>query len=290
MLCNLCAKKCNRERTETIADGNCHMPLKIKIAHYELFHYEEPCISINKGSGAIFFSGCNLDCVFCQNYEISEKCKGKYVTIDEFIDIIKELENMGAENINLVSPTHYALAIVQALKKYKPKVPVVYNTNAYENIETIKMVAPYIDVFLPDFKYYDNKIAKRFSGANNYYEVALSAIKYMRELKTDIFAENGKILQGVIIRHMILPLCTNDSINVLNTINKELPNTKVSLLAQYTPCGKADEYKEINRKITKREYNKVLDKYIDLNLDGYVQDLSSSNKDFIPEFKYINME
>ncbi len=288
MLCNLCAKKCNKTRTETMAEGNCHMPLKIKIAHYELFHYEEPCISINKGSGAIFFSGCNLDCVFCQNYEISKICKGKFITIDEFIDIIKELESMGAENINLVSPTHYALAIVQALKKYKPKVPVIYNTNGYENIETIKMVAPYVDVFLPDFKYYDNKIAKRFSGAENYYNVALSTIKIMRELKQDVFDENSKILQGVIIRHMILPLCTNDSVNVLKTISKELPNTKVSLLAQYTPCGKANEYKEINRKITKREYDKVLDKYIELNLDGYVQDLSSSNKDFIPKFKFIN--
>lgn len=288
MLCNLCAKKCNKERTEVLAEGNCHMPLKIKIAHYELFQYEEPCISINKGSGAIFFSGCNLDCVFCQNYEISEKCKGKFITTDEFIEIIKELEVMGAENINLVSPTHYALAITQALKKYKPKVPVIYNTNAYENIETIKMVAPFVDVFLPDFKYYDDAIATRFSGAKNYFNIALNAIKCMRELKSDAFDETGKILQGVIVRHMVLPLCTNDSIKVLNTISKELPNTKVSLLAQYTPCGRASEFKEINRKITKREYEKVLNCYYNLNLTGYVQDLTSATKDFIPKFKFCD--
>ena len=288
MLCNLCAKKCNKERTEVLAEGNCHMPLKIKIAHYELFQYEEPCISINKGSGAIFFSGCNLDCVFCQNYEISEKCKGKFITTDEFIEIIKELEAKGAENINLVSPTHYALAITQALKKYKPKVPVIYNTNAYENIETIKMVAPFVDVFLPDFKYYDDAIATRFSGAKNYYNIALNAIKCMRGLKLDIFDETGKILQGVIVRHMVLPLCTNDSIKVLNTISKELPNKKVSLLAQYTPCGRASEFKEINRKITKREYEKLLTCYYNLKLTGYVQDLTSATKDFIPKFRFCD--
>ena len=287
MLCNLCAKKCNKERSLEIANGNCHMPLKIKIAHYELFNYEEPCISLNKGSGAIFFSGCNLDCVFCQNYEISTNCKGKFITTDELISIFKELEKMGAENINLVSPTHYALAIVEALKLYRPKIPVIYNTNAYENIETINYVAPYIDVFLPDFKYYDNNLAQRFSGVKNYYEIALKAIQTMRKLKPDIYDNNGKILQGVIIRHMILPLCTNDSIKILETIHKEIPNTKVSLLAQYTPFGKAEKFKEINRKITKREYQKVLNKYIELNFDGYIQELSSSSVSFIPHFKYI---
>lgn len=288
MLCNLCAKKCNKERTEVLAEGNCHMPLKLKIAHYELFHYEEPCISLNKGSGAIFFSGCNLDCVFCQNYEISANCKGKFISINDLVETIKELENGGAENINFVSPTHYALQIVEALKIYKPKIPIIYNTNGYENLETIKYIAPYIDVFLPDFKYYNEMIAKRFSNAENYYETTLKAIKLMRELKEDKFDTNGKILQGVIIRHMILPLCANDSIKVLETIKKEIPNTKVSLLAQYTPYARASEFKEINRKITKREYNKVLSKYIELNLDGYVQDLTSSNKDYIPHFKFID--
>lgn len=287
MLCNLCAKKCNKERTEVLAEGNCHMPLKLKIAHYELFNYEEPCISLNKGSGAIFFSGCNLDCIFCQNYEISANCKGKFITINDLVEIIKELEANGAENINFVSPTHYALQIVEALKIYKPKIPLIYNTNGYENLETIKYVAPYIDVFLPDFKYYDETLAKRFSNVENYCKTTLNAIKLMRELKEDKFDTNGKILQGVIIRHMVLPLCTNDSIKVLETVSKEMPNTKVSLLAQYTPYARAGEFKEINRKITKREYEKVLNKYIELNLDGYVQDLTSSNQDFIPHFKFV---
>jgi len=264
------------------------MPLRLKIAHYELFQFEEPCISLNKGSGAIFFSGCNLNCVFCQNYDISTLGGGKFISVQELVDIFKELENMGAENINLVSPTHYALQIVEALKIYKPKIPVIYNTNSYENLSTLQMVAPYVDVFLPDFKYHSSNIAKKFSNAEDYFYVALNAIKLMRKLKPDIYAENGKILQGVIVRHMVLPLCVSDSIKVLQTIKEQIPNTKVSLLAQYTPYGKACEFKQINRKITKREYNLVLNEYISLNLDGYVQELSSAKEAYIPKFKYIN--
>ena len=287
MKCYLCPKKCGKERSETEFGGNCKMPTKIKIAHYELFKYEEPCISIGAGSGAIFFSGCNLDCVFCQNSEISQNCKGKYITKEELINIIKELESMGAENINFVSPTHYAPQIVDALKLYKPKVPVIYNTNGYESEEMIEYVAPYVDVFLPDFKYYSCKLSQMFSGVNNYFEVAVKAIKKMRRLKEDLYSSNGKIMQGVIIRHMILPLCTDDSINVLRTIKNEIPNTKVSLLAQYTPVYNAKNIKQINRKITLREYKKVLDEYNNLKLDGFVQELESASEEYIPKFKFI---
>lgn len=264
------------------------MPTQLKVASFELFKFEEPCISLNKGSGAIFFCGCNLDCVFCQNYQISSLLKGKFLSVDQLIQIMQNLEQMGAENINLVSPMHYAVQIVEALKKYKPKVPVIYNTNAYESVQTIEFVAPYVDVFLPDFKYYSNDLASQLSGANNYFQVALDAIKTMRKLKPDIFAPNGKILQGVIIRHMILPLCTSDSINVLKTIGRELPNTKVSLLAQYTPYAKAKQIKGLNRKITQREYDLVLQAYNQLNLDGYVQERSSSSEQYIPHFKFVD--
>ena len=287
MICNICAKKCNAERTNTKACGKCGMSETLKIAHYQLFLNEEPCISLNKGSGAIFFSGCNLKCVFCQNYDISTLNKGKTITIQELANIFKELEDSGAENINLVSPTHFALQIVEALKIYKPKIPVIYNTNAYENIQTIEYVANYVDVFLPDFKYCDEGISKMFSDVADYYCVALKAIKKMRELKSDIYSTNGKILQGVIIRHMVLPLCVGDSINVLQTIAKEIPKTKVSLLAQYTPYGKACEYKNINRKITKREYSLVLDEFKSLGLDGYTQELSSAKTEYIPNFKFV---
>lgn len=287
MKCYLCPKKCGKERENFVGDGACKMPNKIKIAHYELFNFEEPCISIGKGSGAIFFSGCNLGCVFCQNYEISTLGKGKIIDKQELINIIKELEDMGAENINFVSPMHYALALVEVLKEYKPKVPVIYNTNAYEDEKVIEMLAPFVDVFLPDFKYCSSVLSEKFSNVPNYYEVALKSIKKMRELKQDIYDASGKILQGVIIRHMILPLCTNDSVQVLKTIKEHLPNTKVSLLAQYTPYGKAKEFKAINRKITFKEYNKVLQVYNDLGLDGYIQELESATEDYIPKFKFV---
>lgn len=286
MKCYLCPKNCGVERNEVVGEGNCGMPTKVKIAHYELFMFEEPCISVGKGSGAIFFSGCNLKCVFCQNYEISTKKKGKFITVEELANIFKELESLGAENINLVSPTHYVLQIIEALKIYKPKVPIIYNTNGYENVKSIELIAPYVDVFLPDFKYFSSELSSKFSSVPNYFETALKAIKKMRELKQDRF-NNGKIEEGVIIRHMILPLCTDDSIKVLETITKEIPNTKVSLLAQYTPYGEASKIKAINRKITKREYDKVLNSYVNLNLDGYVQDLESASTKFIPNFKFI---
>lgn len=280
---------CNCERNLKHGEGVCGMPSEIKIAHYELFKFEEPCISIGKGSGAIFFSGCNLKCVFCQNYQISTLGKGKVISAGELIDIIKELEDMGAENINFVSPMHYALGIIETLKKYKPKVPVIYNTNAYEKPEVIQALAPYVDVFLPDFKYVSPKLSEMFSGAPNYFDVALEAIRTMKRLKPDIYDPSGKILQGVIIRHMILPLCTDDSIAVLNTIKKEFDGTKVSLLAQYVPYGRACEFKAINRRITQREYNKVLKEYERLGFDGYVQELESASEEYIPKFKYIDL-
>lgn len=285
MICNLCPRNCGVDREKVL--GFCNMKSTLKIAHYELFKFEEPCISVGKGSGAIFFSGCNLNCVFCQNYDISTCGKGKEFSILEFIDIIKELENAGAENINLVSPMHYALQIIEALKIYKPKVPVIYNTNAYEKVEVIKALANYVDVFLPDFKYVSGNLSKRFSNAEDYFDVALSAIKTMRKLKQDKYM-GDKIVEGVIIRHMILPLCADDSIAVLKNIKQNFPTTKVSLLAQYTPYGKACEIKQIARKITKREYNRVLEQYINLGLDGYVQDLSSATCDYIPKFKFID--
>lgn len=288
MKCYLCPKRCGAERNENVANGNCHMPNKIKIAHYELFQFEEPCISIGKGSGAIFFSGCNLNCVFCQNYEISSLGNGKFISKQEMINIIKELENAGAENINFVSPMHYSLQILDVLKTYKPKVPVIYNTNAYEDEAVIKMLAPYVDVFLPDFKYYSSKLSDMFSGVPDYFDVALKSIKAMRELKADVFDQHGKILQGVIIRHMILPLCTDDSVKILETIKTQIPSTKVSLLAQYTPYAKACEFKAINRKITKREYEKVLKKFNELGLDGYIQELESAKEEYIPKFKFVN--
>ncbi len=283
MLCNRCPRQCNIDRSKNI--GFCGASEKIKIAKYSLFLYEEPCISGKGGSGAVFFSGCSLKCVFCQNYEISTLQQGKEITIAELANIFRELENNGADNINLVNPTHYILEIIEALKIYRPSIPIVYNSHGYETEESIRLIAPYIDVFLPDFKYYDNECAKRYSHCNNYVETVTKALKVMRELKSDVF-ENDMMKQGLLIRHMIMPLQSNQSVQILEWIKNNLPNTKVSLMAQYTPYAKACEYKEINRRITKREYQKVVNKYLELELDGYIQERESASCVYIPKWDF----
>ena len=283
MKCHLCPRNCNVDRN--INKGYCLSTSNVKIAKYALFNYEEPCISGEKGSGAIFFSNCSLRCVFCQNYEISCLGKGKEITDLKLANIFKELENMGAENINLVNPTHYVKNIVNALKIYRPKIPIVYNTHGYESVETLKLISKYVDIFLPDFKYFSNLSAKKYSNTFNYVEVVTKALLCMRNLKKDVF--DDKIMkQGLIVRHMIMPLLTDESIQILTWIKKNLKGTKVSLMAQYTHYAKACEFKEIKRKITKREYNKVVDKFLELNLDGYIQDRESADALYIPKWDY----
>ena len=281
MICSLCPRGCNVDRS--VARGFCGMPQNVKVAKYCLFGFEEPAISGKGGSGAVFFSGCSLKCVFCQNYEISTLGNGQEIKVQKLADIFRKLEEMGADNINLVNPTHYSYQIVEALKIYRPNIPIIYNTHGYEKEQTLYMLSPFVDVFLPDFKYFSDESAKKYSHCVDYVEVTKKAIKLMRELKPDIY-DGEMIKQGVIIRHMIMPLLTNESIEILTWIKQNLGNTKVSLMSQYTPYAKACEHKEINRKITRREYNKVLDKYLELNLDGYVQDMDSANIVFIPDF------
>lgn len=262
------------------------MPAKPKIALYQLFYYEEPCITAQNGSGAVFFSGCSLRCVFCQNHEISSLGNGRQISVEQLAEIFKQLEQMGAENINLVNPTHYVDAIEKALDIYKPNIPIVYNTHGYETVETIERVAKFVDVFLPDFKYINNEFAKKYSNAPNYVETCKTALLKMRQLKQCDEYKNGKLVSGVLVRHLVLPLMANDSIKILEWISQNLPNTKVSLMAQYTPCANASSYPEINRKITKREYDKVVSAFIDLGLDGYVQERESSSTEFIPKWDY----
>ncbi len=281
MICNLCPRQCNVDRSQF--KGFCGESEKIKIAKYCLFNFEEPLISGKNGSGAIFFCGCSLKCVFCQNYDISSLDKGKEITVYELAQIFKYLETNGAENINLVNPTHYVKQIIEALKIYRPSIPIVYNTHGYEKIETLKMLAPYIDVYLPDFKYFDNFCSKKYSNCSDYVDVVKAALKFMREQGQDIVSD-GVMKKGMIVRHLIMPLMTDQSIAILNWIKRNLNDTLVSLMAQYTPYGRADQFKEINRKITKREYQKVVDAYIDLNLNGFVQDRESANVVYIPKW------
>ena len=283
MICTQCPRQCNVDRS--FSKGYCNEYEKIKIAKYCLFNFEEPLISGKNGSGAIFFCGCSLKCVFCQNYDISSLDRGKEISVEELAQIFKYLESIGAENINLVNPTHYAIQIIEALKIYRPSIPIVYNTHGYEKIETLKLLAPYIDVYLPDFKYYDNACAKKYSNCCDYVDVTKKALKFMREQKKDII-KDGKILSGMIVRHLIMPLMTDQSILILSWIKQNLPNTMVSLMAQYIPYGIANEFKEINRRITKREYQKVVETYLDLNLTGYVQERESADTVYIPKWDY----
>lgn len=284
MKCDLCARHCKIDRTKNF--GYCRCSNNIHIAHYGKFMFEEPCISGTNGSGAIFFSGCSLRCVYCQNYEISRSECGKILTNNQLIDIIKELESKNVHNINLVTPTHYSSEIYNTLKLYKPQIPVVYNTHSYENTQCIEKMSEVVDVFLADLKYYDSSLSQKYSNAKDYFEVATKAIRKMIELKPIIY-EDDILKQGVIIRVLILPSHTNDTIKILEFIKENFANIPVSIMCQYTPCEDLSDYKEINRKITKREYSKVLDKIFELDLDGYCQELSSASKEFIPNWSLI---
>lgn len=278
--CKDCPRMCLTERNSKVGFGYCKLPDKIYIAHYGIHNFEEPCISGKQGSGTIFFSGCNLKCEYCQNYEISRSVCGKGFSVSKFIDVIKSLENMNVENINMVSPTPYARHIIKAFKIYKPKIPVIYNTHGYERPEIIKKLMPYIDIFLTDFKYANNDYAK-FSNCVDYEKFAKKSLKIMLE-KPNIF-ENDMMKSGVIVRHLVLPGCLENTYKVLDILN-EMKVEYVSIMSQFTPIYNKGY---LNRKITTREYNLVLDKLYNYNFEGFVQDLESANKKYIPNFSLI---
>lgn len=286
MICNLCPRNCGALRTETEGNGVCRMPSLPVVARAALHFWEEPVISGTKGSGTVFFSGCSLGCVFCQNEEISHKRFGKKITPKELADIFKNLEALGAHNINLVNPTHYLEAILQAISIYKPNIPFVYNSGGYETIEAIEKAASFCDIFLIDLKYVSNDKAERYSKAKDYPEFAKKAIIKCREIiGPTVYNEQGIMQKGVIVRHLILPLATNDAIEVIDFVKHNLKGTALSLMSQYTPCGNLENHKELQRKITKREYEKVLSFAMDSGIEEiFIQELSSSNKDYIPPF------
>lgn len=284
MICNACPRGCNVDREVSL--GYCKSPEKFKLARASLHYWEEPCISGKNGSGAIFFSGCNLGCVFCQNYEISHGCKGVEVSDDKLIDIMKRLVDEGANNINFVNPTHYSLQLLRVLEKYKPPVPIVYNTSGYDSVETLKMLDGAVDIYLPDFKYIRPEKALKYSKAEDYPQVAEEALAEMkRQVGEDVFDENGIMQRGMIIRHLVLPSNTNSSISALDYLAENFGDTYISVMAQYVPCGDLTEYKEINRPLTQREYDKVVNHIFDLGLQKiFVQELEAASDEFIPDF------
>lgn len=289
MICNACPRGCNVDREVSL--GYCKSPEKFKLARASLHYWEEPCISGKNGSGAIFFSGCNLGCVFCQNYEISHGCKGVEVSDDKLIDIMKRLVDEGANNINFVNPTHYSLQLLRVLEKYKPPVPIVYNTSGYDSVETLKMLDGAVDIYLPDFKYIRPEKALKYSKAEDYPQVAEEALAEMkRQVGEDVFDENGIMQRGMIIRHLVLPSNTNSSISALDYLAENFGDTYISVMAQYVPCGDLTEYKEINRSLTQREYDKVVNHIFDLGLQKiFVQELEAASDEFIPDFDFTGV-
>ena len=287
MICSICPRHCNVDRSVNL--GFCQSPDNFRVARAALHFWEEPCISGKEGSGTVFFSGCNLKCVFCQNNEISAENKGVEISDDKLISIFENLISQGANNINLVNPTHYAKRLAKVLSRWKSPVPIVYNSSGYEEVETLKALDGLIDIYFPDLKYIRAEKAMRYSKAADYFEKASAALLEMRRQVEDKF--DGDIMKsGMIIRHLILPQNTNSSIAVLDFIKSNFPNTFVSLMAQYTPCGDLSEFPEINRKITKREYEKVVNYAFDNSFDKlFIQELSSADKSFIPKFDFTGV-
>ena len=259
--CTICPNKCSVNRIGREL-GKCKANANVKIALASLHFFEEPCISGENGSGTVFFSNCNLSCKFCQNYEISHLSKGKEIEVAELANTFLDLQEKGANNINLVTPTIYAYQIIEAIKIAKAnglKLPIIYNSNGYESIETLKALEGYIDVYLPDLKYYYDDIALKYSGIKEYFEHATKAIKEMyRQVGTPSFDENGIIQKGLIIRHLVLPNNIENSKKVLEWIKNNIDQrVYVSIMAQYFPCYKAKEIKELNRKLMKEEYEQI---------------------------------
>lgn len=285
MICTLCPRNCGAERTAENGAGVCRMGKQPKIARAALHMWEEPCISGTRGSGAVFFSGCGLRCVFCQNEAISQQGEGKIVTPARLAEIFRELEAQGAHNINLVTTAHFVPAVLEALSLYRPNIPIVYNSSGYESIETLRMLSGVVDIYLPDYKYIDPNMAAMLSGARDYPEVAFAAIAEMiRQTGAPVYDENGMMQRGTLIRHLVLPGLTGDSMKILTRIRDEFPGIPVSLMGQYTPCGRALSMPGMDRKIKKKEYARVLAHMEAIGLDGYRQELGSADGAFIPSF------
>lgn len=287
--CTICPHNCKVNRNNGQI-GRCRSGNKVKIALASVHNYEEPCISGKNGSGTIFFSNCNLSCIYCQNYKISQLGKGYELSVEELANIMLEQQEKGVNNINLVTPTMYAYQIIEAIKiarKNGLNIPIVYNTNGYENVKTIQDLNGYVDVYLPDLKYYSNELSKKYSKVDNYFKYATEAIKEMyKQVGSPVFNEDGIIQKGLIIRHLVLPNHLQNSKHILKWIKENIPeDTYVSVMAQYFPTYKAKEDELINRKLTKKEYKEIEEFLYTLYLkNGYMQELGEHEEEYVPDF------
>ncbi len=288
-ICNLCPRSCGVDRSKKL--GTCQVSATVKVARAALHFWEEPCISGEKGSGAVFFSGCPLHCVFCQNEEISHGKVGKEITVEQLSDIYLNLQAQGANNINLVTGTHYIPTIVESVKIARENgldIPIIYNTSGYEKVESLKLLEGIVNVYLPDFKYMDNELAHKYSHASDYPEVAKLAIEEMyRQVGKPIFSDSGFIQSGVIVRQLLLPGHVKDSKNVIKYLfERYRDDIFISIMSQYTPMPHmASKCPELNRRVTKREYESVIKFAIDLGLENaFIQDRKVARESFIPKF------
>ncbi len=285
--CKVCPQQCGVIREDSaFSSGVCGMPAFPRVARAALHFGEEPCISGKNGSGTVFFSGCTLSCVFCQNGEISHKKHGKTISPTRLAEIFKELEQKGAHNINLVNPTHFADVIKTALDIYRPHIPIVYNTGGYERTETIQSLNGYIDIYLPDLKYISNDLAKRISGVSDYFTYASAAILEMaKQTGVPVFDDQGMMLKGTMVRHLVLPSHTKESMAVLDWLAQYKDSVYISIMFQYTPLGNLSNFPDLQRALTKRECDKIWDYAETLGItNGYIQDKNSSGVDMIPQF------
>lgn len=291
--CRMCPRNCSVDRTRNV--GACKATDKVKVALASIHNYEEPCISGKEGSGTVFFSNCNLRCVYCQNFHISRDGYGKEITVERLAKIFIEQQERGVNNINLVTPTMYVESIIEAIKiarKNGLKIPIVYNSSGYENVETIKKLNGYIDIYLPDFKYATDRLALKYSGVNNYTKSVIPAIHEMiSQVGAPQFDDRGILKKGVIIRHMVLPNNVLNSKMVLKEIAKNYKERAlVSVMAQYFPSGDANKYPEINRKVSKKEFLEVEEYLYDLKLEnGYIQELGEHEEEYVPNFNLDNV-
>ena len=288
MLCNLCPRNCNIDRETAV--GYCKMSNTIKISRAALHHWEEPCISAENGSGTVFFSGCNMGCVYCQNQDISHQGFGKEIAVERLAEIFIELQNKNAHNINLVTPTHFVPQIISAVKisqKNGLALPVVYNTSGYEKAENIRALEGTVDVYLPDFKYISSDMAQKYSFCNDYPQMVKKAIAEMvRQTGPCVFDDDGIIQKGTIVRVLVLPGYADESKKIIEDLyNTYGDDIFISIMSQYTPCTNLEKYPEINRRLTQEEYDDVVDFAVELGLEnGFVQEGESASESFIPPF------
>lgn len=297
MKCELCPRRCGVDRT--VSSGYCGMGSRITSAKAMLHYWEEPCISGAHGSGAVFFSGCVLKCAYCQNYDISTGHKGLEITEERLAEIFCELQQQGAQNINLVNPTHFVPSVIRAVtlaKQHGLSIPIVYNSGGYERVETLRMLDGLVDIYLPDVKYFDNALAKTLSDAPDYFDTAMNAVAEMvRQTGKPVFtgSENSPLKRGTIVRHLILPGQYKDSIEIVKRLGERFGGDILfSLMSQYTPFGKVKtdtRFEKLNRRITTFEYRKVLEAVYEAELSGYMQERSSAKEEYTPEFDFSGL-